>query len=212
MKPPLSKNNISRQRTVNLSQFENKLAAMGYRLIAGCDEVGRGALAGPVMACMLILPVGFTYPGIDDSKKLSAGKRESLNKILTQNAIDYAVTAIDENIIDEINILEATRRAMENAYYALKIKPDYLFIDAMTLSLPIATESIIGGDALSISIASASIIAKVTRDNLMIKLHGKYPEYGFDKNKGYGTKTHIEAIKKYGATPIHRLSFIGKYI
>lgn len=192
-----------KQRTQN----ENRLYSEGYEVIAGIDEVGRGPLAGPVVAASVILPKDFFCLGIRDSKKIPEFERESLYQIIVNNSIDYAVGIVNEKEIDSINIYEATKKAMNTSITNLKYKPDYLLIDAMKLSTTIPQLSIVHGDDLSISIAAASIIAKVTRDNLMREYDKRYPEYNFKSNKGYGTKEHIQAILKYGVSPIHRLSF-----
>lgn len=187
--------------------YEKELYEQGFNLIAGIDEVGRGPLVGPVVAASVILPKNFYLEEINDSKKLSEKKREKLYEIIKENAISIGIGIVDEKRIDEINIYEATKEAMLSAIKNSKIKPDYLLIDAMKLDTDIPFLSIIKGDTKSESIAAASIIAKVTRDNMMKQLHKKYPEYSFDKNKGYGTKKHIEALKEYGILNEHRLSF-----
>jgi len=186
---------------------EKALYEKGYTLIGGIDEVGRGPLAGPVVATCVIMPKGFYVEGITDSKKLSIKKREEFNKIILENAISVSTIFISEEKIDEINIYEATKLAMINAIKGLSVKPDYILIDAMPLDIDIPHESIIKGDELSFSIACASIVSKVARDHLMDEYALIYPEYGFEKNKGYGTKTHIEALKKYGPTKIHRKTY-----
>ena len=187
--------------------YEKELYEQGFNLIAGIDEVGRGPLVGPVVAASVILPKNFYLEEINDSKKLSEKKSEKLYEIIKENAISIGIGIVDEKRIDEINIYEATKEAMLSAIKNSKIKPDYLLIDAMKLDTDIPFLSIIKGDTKSESIAAASIIAKVTRDNMMKQLHKKYPEYCFDKNKGYGTKKHIEALKEYGILNEHRLSF-----
>jgi len=197
------------ERLLKMSEFERELYAAGYKLIGGADEVGRGPLAGPVAACVVILPEGFTYSGINDSKKVSAKKREELAEIINENAVACTVGTASEDEIDEINILRATRLAMTRAFDSLDIKPEYLLTDAIELpEIKIPQKPIIKGDAKSITIASASIVAKVYRDKLMSELHEIYPVYGFDTNKGYGSKAHIEAIRKYGPCSIHRRSFL----
>lgn len=173
---------------------------------------GRGPLAGPVVAAAVILPKGCLLEGVNDSKKISEKKREKLYDEIIKNAVAWGVGIKDNNIIDDINILEATRLAMHDAVHSLQSKPEFIFIDAEkkvdTDNIPYLP--IVKGDALSISIAAASIIAKVTRDRMMREYDKMYPEYGFEKHKGYGTKAHIEAIKEYGLTPIHRRSFTRK--
>ena len=194
------------QRLEELSKYEKEYYSKGYKLICGIDEAGRGPLAGPVVAGAVILPEGCLIEGVNDSKKLSEKKREKLYDEITDNALAWAVGIVDNNVIDEINILEATRRAMKMAIDGLKIKPDYILIDAEkkvdTGGVPYLP--IIKGDALSISIASASIIAKVTRDRMMYEYDKIFPVYDFAKHKGYGTKAHIDAIKANGLCMIHR--------
>jgi ribonuclease HII len=190
-----------------MNRYEKKYRAQGYQLIAGIDEVGRGPLAGPVVAAAVILPEDFFLAGIDDSKKLSEKKREEYNEIIRSKAISISVSMIHAEEIDVINIYEATKKAMKTAIASLHIKPDFLLIDAMKLETPFSSESIIKGDAKSISIAAASIVAKVTRDQLMKGISESFPAYGFQQNMGYGTKQHIQAIQDYGITPYHRKSF-----
>ena len=183
------------------------------KYIAGLDEVGRGPLAGPVVTCAVILkrPCNILY--INDSKQLSSAKRDELYDILTKEALDYSIGIMDNEVIDDINILEATKKAMEMSVNGLKIKPDQLFIDALKLeNVKIDQRSIIKGDAKSASIAAASIIAKVYRDRMMEEYDKQYPGYGLAKNKGYGSADHIKAIKELGPCPIHRRSFIGNFI
>ncbi len=198
------------QRLIELSKFEKEYYEKGYKCIAGVDEAGRGPLAGPVVAGAVILPEGMIIEGVNDSKKLSEKKREKLYDEIKEKALAWGVGIIDNKVIDEINILEATRLAMHQAIENLQVKPGFIFIDAEkkvnTNNIPYLP--IIKGDALSISIASASIIAKVTRDRMMREYDKIYPEYGFEKHKGYGTKAHMEAIRTFGKTPIHRDSFL----
>ena len=183
------------------------------KLICGIDEAGRGPLAGPVSVGAVIMPLDDAdiIAGINDSKKLSAKKRDELYDIIKNKAVAYSCVMLDNNIIDEINILEATKRAMYNAVESLKIKPELVLIDAVNLNLDTESKAIIKGDATSYNIAAASIIAKVTRDRLMDEYDAMYPEYNFKSNKGYGTEEHIEAIKKYGPCPIHRKTFIKNF-
>lgn len=192
---------------MEMLEFERKLYNNGYTLIGGIDEVGRGPLIGPVVASCVILPKNFYHEDIKDSKKLSERKREELYDIIMNNAISVGIGIIDSKRIDEINIYEATKEAMLMAIDNMKVKPEYLLIDAMKLGTDIPYEAIIKGDAKSESIAAASIIAKVTRDRMLIELDKEYPMYNFKKNKGYGTKEHIEAINKYGVLESHRRSF-----
>lgn len=188
-------------------EYENELYEKGITLIAGVDEVGRGPLIGPVVAAAVILPKGFYHPGIKDSKKLSEKKREELYKVITENALSIGVGTVSEEVIDEINIYEATKTAMKEAINSLAILPEHVLIDAMKLDLKMPSTSIIKGDALSESIAAASIIAKVTRDHLLMKMDEEYPMYDLKNNKGYGTKKHLEALEKYGACKYHRKSY-----
>ena len=188
--------------------FEQEYWNLGYNEIAGVDEVGRGPLAGPVVAAAVILPQSIDIVGINDSKKLSEKKRESLFTVIKDNAIDIGVGIIHEKEIDEINILQATYKAMRAALTSLTTVPDIVFVDGNEADIgEYIQKNIIKGDQKSISIAAASIIAKVTRDRMMIEYDAVYPQYGFKQHKGYGTKLHMEAIKRYYATPIHRKSF-----
>lgn len=188
-------------------EYENELYEKGITLIAGVDEVGRGPLIGPVVAAAVILPKGFYHPGIKDSKKLSEKKREELYKVITENALSIGVGTVSEEVIDEINIYEATKIAMKEAINNLSPSPEHVLIDAMKLELIMPSTSIIKGDALSESIAAASIIAKVIRDHLLMKMDEEYPMYDLKNNKGYGTKKHLEALEKYGACKYHRKSY-----
>jgi ribonuclease HII len=190
--------------------YEKMMQAKGYKLIAGIDEVGRGPLAGPVCVCAVIMPLDDIIDGVDDSKKLSEKKREMLFEKITQKAISYSTEYVDEKTIDEINILQATKLAMKRAIENMGVMPDIVLVDAVkNLDVSVPTLPIIHGDALSYSIGAASIVAKVSRDRLMCEYAKKYPQYGFEKHKGYGTKQHIEAIKQYGVLDIHRKSFLG---
>ena len=191
----------------DLLAYEKELYNEGIEYIAGTDEAGRGPLAGPVVAAAVILPKGLIITGVNDSKQLTEKKREELFDIINEKALAVGVSFIDNNKIDEINILEASRLAMMEAIKQLKIKPQYVLSDAMKMNIDVPVKPIIKGDALSESIAAASIIAKVLRDRYMDEMDLKYPNYGFKKHKGYPTKDHIEAIKKYGITPIHRKTF-----
>ncbi|WNS77156.1 ribonuclease HII [Bacillus sp. DTU_2020_1000418_1_SI_GHA_SEK_038] len=195
------------EKHVQMTCYEKKYRSEGFVHIAGVDEVGRGPLAGPVIAAAVILPPEFYLPGLDDSKKLSEQKRVEYYEEIIQSAIDYHVGIIDSEEIDKINIYEASKKAMRTAIAGLKLKPDFLLIDAVKLNTPYPEEAIIKGDSKSISIAAASIIAKVTRDRLMVDLGREYPVYGFSTNMGYGTKEHLSAIQMFGITSHHRKSF-----
>ena len=202
---------------VRMSEIENDLYENGYqgqeiRTIAGVDEVGRGPLAGPVVTAAVILPQGFDLLGVNDSKKLSEKRREELYEKIMETALAVSIGMRDWQRIDEINILNATREAMTDAIRNLPFSPDIVLIDALTLDLPeIPQMPLVKGDSRSISIAAASIIAKVTRDRMMVEYAGQYPGYAFEKNKGYGTKAHYEGLDRLGACPIHRRSFLVKY-
>ena len=196
-----------------MMKFENELYNNGYKIIAGVDEAGRGPLAGPVVAGAVILKKGEYIEGLNDSKKISPKKRDKLYDEIVNKCVSYSVGIVDNEVIDEINILEATRLAMKKAIEGLKIKPDYLLIDAeKKIDTNIKLSGIIKGDSLSVSIAAASIIAKVTRDRMIIEMAKKYPEYEFEKHKGYGTALHIQKIKEYGLCKIHRKSFCKKFM
>lgn len=198
-----------KERVKKLWTYENRLISAGYEMIAGIDEAGRGPLAGPVVAAAVILPANSFIEGIDDSKKISLKKREALFKVIAEKALGIGIGIIDNETIDEINILNATKMAMKRAVQKNPISPEYLLIDAVNLAdINIKQTGINKGDSLSISIAAASIVAKVTRDKIMDRFHRIYPQYGFIHHKGYGTKEHYENIKKYGLTPIHRKSFL----
>lgn len=187
--------------------YEKELIKKGIKLIGGIDEVGRGPLVGPVVAACCVLPLNYKLDGLTDSKKLSEKKREKFYDILVHDAISYGIGIIDEKKIDEVNIYEATKLAMCEAIKKCKIKPEYVLIDAMKLDINIPSTSIIKGDARSLSIAAASVIAKVTRDRMLVELDKKYPMYDFKNNKGYPTKKHLEAIEKYGIINEHRRSY-----
>ena len=188
-------------------KYERDLNNKGINLIAGVDEVGRGPLIGPVVAAAVILPKNYKLEGLTDSKKLSEKKREYFYEIIKKDALAIGIGIIDEKRIDEINIYEATKEAMYEAINNLEIKPEHILIDAMPLNLDIPTTSIIKGDLLSITISAASVIAKVTRDHMLYEMDKEYPMYDLKNNKGYGTKKHLEAIKQYGITKYHWLSY-----
>lgn len=193
-------------------EYENKALGEGYKIICGVDEAGRGPLAGPVYAAAVILPQGYVVDGVNDSKKLSAKKRDILYDKIIGECVAYSVGIADEKEIDEINILQATFKAMRRAVSGLGVKPDLALIDGNRKpGLDIAEWDIVKGDAKSANIAAASIIAKVSRDRYMLEMARKYPEYQFEKHKGYGTRLHYEMIEKYGVSPIHRKSFLKKY-
>lgn len=192
----------------NLLKYERELYKNNITLIAGVDEAGRGPLVGPVVAAAVILPKNYTLEGLNDSKQLSEKKRELFYAILQKEAISIGVGIVSAKEIDEINILEASRKAMYMAIENLDVKPEYILSDAMSLNdIDIPSRPIIHGDALSLSIAAASVIAKVTRDHIMYELDKKYPEYHYKKNKGYPTKEHLEFIKKYGVTDEYRMTY-----
>lgn len=188
-------------------KYEKELYSEGVELIAGVDEVGRGPLIGPVVAAAVILPKNYKLDGLTDSKKLTEKKRDMYYEIIKRDAIAIGIGIKDENIIDEVNIYEATKLAMKEAIDKLNVKPEHILIDAMPLELDIPTTSIIKGDMKSESIAAASVIAKVTRDSMMYELDKKYPEYGFGSHKGYPTKKHVEAIEKYGLIEGYRKTY-----
>ena len=192
--------------------YENGNERGRVRYIAGVDEVGRGPLAGPVVAAAVILPRDLTILGINDSKKLSEKRREDLFEVIKDAALSWSIGIRDHEVIDRINILEATREAMADAVGGLDIKPDHVLVDALTIpGVDIPQTGIIKGDASSISIAAASILAKVTRDRMMVKYHETWPDYAFDRNKGYGTKAHYAGLDKAGESPVHRKTFLVKY-
>lgn len=198
------------ERLEGMKQFEKKYA--DYTAICGIDEAGRGPLAGPVVAGAVILPKDCSILYLNDSKQVSASKREELFDEIQEKAIASAVGIVSPQRIDEINILQATYEAMHQAVEGLKITPDLLLVDAVTIpAMPMKQVGIIKGDAKSVSIAAASILAKVTRDRMMVEYDALYPEYGFAKHKGYGSKMHIEAIQEYGPCPIHRRTFIKNF-
>lgn len=188
-------------------EYERKLRKEGIKLIAGVDEVGRGPLVGPVVAACVILPEKFNLEGLTDSKKLTEKKRDFFFEEIEKQAISIGIGIKNEDVIDEVNIYEATKLAMKEAIDKCDVKPEHILIDAMPLELDIPTTSIIKGDLKSITISAASVIAKVTRDRMMYELDEKYPMYEFKKNKGYPTKAHMEAIKEYGIIKQHRKTF-----
>ena len=195
-------------------KIERELLSKGYRYIVGVDEVGRGPLAGPVVCAAVVMPLDeeLLIEGVDDSKKLSEKKRETLSTLIKERAIAYTIVEVSEKIIDGINILEATRLGMKQAVEGLSVPPDIVLTDGnMTIDIPFKQHSVIGGDALSYSIGAASIIAKVHRDHMMDEYAKEYPAYAFEKNKGYGTAVHIQAIKEQGLCPIHRRTFTKKF-
>ena len=188
-------------------KYEKELIKKGITLIAGVDEVGRGPLVGPVVTACVILPLNYKLDGLTDSKKLTEKKRNEFFDIIQKDALGIGIGIVSEKKIDEVNIYQATKLAMQEAINNCKIKPEHILIDAMKLDIDIPTTSIIKGDLLSLSISAASVIAKVTRDRMMDELDKKYPMYGFKKNKVYPTKEHLEAIKKYGIIDEHRRSY-----
>lgn len=192
--------------------YERELKERGFKLICGVDEVGRGPLAGPVVCAAVIMPLDDIIEGVDDSKKLTPKKREMLSEKILQKAIACRICRVEPQIIDEINILQATRLCMKNAVEGLDIQPDFVLTDGnMTLDISLPQRSVVKGDALSYSIGAASVAAKVYRDALMKEYAKIYPQYGFESNAGYGSAKHIAAIKEYGLTPIHRRSFTKKW-
>ena len=193
--------------------YELRAMEQGFKIICGVDEAGRGPLAGPVYAAAVILPTGLQIPGLNDSKKLSEKKREELFDIITQKAISYSIGIATEREIDEINILNATFLAMKRAVDGLEICPDYAIIDGnREPHTGIFEETVVKGDGKGMSVAAASILAKVSRDRFMLEMAEKYPQYQFEKHKGYGTKLHYEMISQYGVSPIHRRSFLKKIL
>jgi len=195
-----------------LEPFEAGVQARGFRVIAGLDEAGRGPLAGPVVAAAVVLPKRARLQGVDDSKKLSAGQREEAFSLLNEKARAVGIGIVEAHEIDRLNILQASLKAMQLAVENLPVRPDFLLIDGIhSLSLPLAQQAIPKGDQRCLSIAAASIIAKVTRDRLMMAYHDQYPQYNFAQHKGYGTKEHLQAIRKYGCCPLHRQSFRAIY-
>lgn len=194
-------------RLEKMLTYEKELYAQGIQLIAGVDEVGRGPLAGPVVAAAVILPKNCKIPGLNDSKKIPKSKHQAIYQAVLDQAISVGIGVKDNHVIDQVNIYEATKLAMLEAIHELDPQPQHLLIDAMKLDLPISQASIIKGDANSLSIAAASIVAKVTRDQMMATYDQEYPGYGFAQNAGYGTTKHLEGLEKQGVSPIHRRSF-----
>ena len=202
------------QRLLQLKEIDKDFFNMGLKYVCGIDEAGRGPLAGPVVVASVILPENSMIEGINDSKKISESKRERLYDVILQEAISYGIGIIYQDEIDDINILQATKKGLHEAVMKMEIKPNVILVDALTGidTLGIPYKSIIKGDAKSYSIGAASIIAKVTRDRIMREWDKVCPEYGFAGHKGYGTAKHIEAIKKYGLTPIHRKTFCKNFV
>ena len=192
--------------------YEENAVNAGYKIVCGIDEAGRGPLAGPVYAAAVILPLGLEIDGLNDSKKISEKKREQLFDVICEKAVDYSIGIATEQEIDEINILNATFLAMHRAVEGLKIKPDYALIDGNQYpKIPfVMEETVVKGDAKVMSIAAASILAKVSRDRFMLEKSKEFPQYQFEKHKGYGTKLHYEMLKEYGPSPIHRMTFLKK--
>lgn len=201
------------ERLKHMLEIEESLYEKGYKLVCGVDEAGRGPLCGPVVAAAVILKPGQMIDGVNDSKKISEKKREKLYEDIMANALAVGVGMSDVDVIEDVNILNATKLAMKEAISNLKVQPEYVLIDGnQMIDINIDAETVVSGDAKSESIAAASIIAKVTRDRMLLDWDKEYPEYGFAKHKGYGTKAHIEAIGKHGLTPIHRKSFCTKFV
>ena len=192
-------------------EIEHSFFQQGYKMICGVDEAGRGPLAGPVCAAAVILPPDAEIPGLNDSKKLSDKRRRELFPVIKEQALAYSIYFVDEETIDRINILQATLQAMDEAIRGLSVKPDLALIDGnRKKDFGVEAHTVIKGDSLSASIAAASVLAKVSRDDLMLELAEKYPGYGFEIHKGYGTKYHYEALAKMGPSPAHRMSFLKK--
>ena len=192
-------------------EYERELLNKGYKLIAGVDEVGRGPLAGPVVCASCIMPLDDIIEGVDDSKKISEKKREALASLIKEKAICYSIMEISPEEIDKINILEAVKKCMTEAVLGLKTKPDITIVDGVDTGLKINAKYLVKGDSLSYTVGCASILAKVYRDNLMVDYAKIYPDYGFEKHKGYGTKVHIEKIKEIGPCKLHRKTFIKNF-
>lgn len=201
------------ERLTNLKQIEKNLYEKGFKYICGIDEAGRGPLAGPVVIAGVIMPKDSMIEGVNDSKKVSEKKREKLYDLIIEEAISYSIAIVGQDVIDDINILNATKQGVTEVVEGLDVKPNLILVDALTHinTKGIPYDSIIKGDAKCYNIAAASIIAKVTRDRIMRQWDEIYPQYGFEKHKGYGTAMHIAAIKQYGLTPIHRKSFTKNF-
>ena len=199
-------------RAEELLEYENRLRAEGCTLICGVDEVGRGPLAGPVTCAAVIMDLNDLVQGVNDSKKLSALRREKLAPLIREKAIAYSVVSYDNLKVDEMNILEATKACMRDAVMSLGAAPDAVLVDALRIDVPYRVVPVVHGDALSYSIAAASILAKTERDAFMREMGERYPGYGFERNAGYGTAEHIAALRTLGATPIHRRTFIRKFV
>lgn len=196
----------------NMWEIEHTCTAEGYNVICGVDEAGRGPLAGPVCAAAVILPPDMEIPGLNDSKKLTDKKRRELYPVIKELAVAYSIVLVDHETIDSINILQATLSAMEQAIAGLDVKPELALIDGnREKDFGVPCKTVVHGDSLSASIAAASVLAKVTRDDVMMELAEKYPQYGFEIHKGYGTKAHYEALTAYGPCPIHRMTFLKKF-
>ena len=196
----------------NMWQIEDSYYSQGYEVICGVDEAGRGPLAGPVCAAAVILPKHLDIPGLTDSKKLTDKKRRELFPLIQDQAVAYGIGLASQEEIDEINILQATFLAMERALAQLQVRPNLALIDGnREREFGVPVQTVVKGDSLSANIAAASVLAKVTRDDLMMELAQQYPQYGFEIHKGYGTKAHYEALRQYGASPIHRKSFLKKF-
>ena len=197
---------------INMWEIEQSFHQQGIQVICGVDEAGRGPLAGPVCAAAVILPANLEIPGLTDSKKLTDKKRRELFPVIKEQAIAYGIGLASEQEVDEINILQATFLAMKRALEQLSVKPELALIDGnreTDFGLPVKT--VVKGDSLSANIAAASVLAKVTRDDIMVELAEKYPQYGFEIHKGYGTKAHYAALTEHGASPVHRMSFLKKF-
>ena len=196
----------------NMWEIEQHYFTQGYKIICGVDEAGRGPLAGPVCAAAVILPPDIDIPGLDDSKKMSDKRRRELFPVIKEKALAYGIAMVDHDKIDEINILQATLLAMEQAIAQLSIKPNLALIDGnREKDFGVQAKTVIHGDSLSASIAAASVLAKVTRDDYMLEMATKYPAYGFDIHKGYGTKAHYAALREFGPSAIHRMTFLKKF-
>lgn len=197
---------------INMWEIEENCFAQGYSLICGVDEAGRGPLAGPVCAAAVILPRNLKLPGLNDSKKLTDKKRRELFPLIKEQAVSYGIGFASQQEIDEINILQATFLAMQRAIDQLQVRPDLALIDGnRQKDFGVAARTVVKGDSLSASIAAASVLAKVSRDDVMLQMAERYPQYGFDIHKGYGTKAHYASLTEYGPSPIHRMTFLKKF-